>query len=71
MPRTLVVFFRVLDGQVPVLDWLVTLPDGNVAAVVSHGIEKERAVPPIEIDRAIERRRRFIAKPAAHTFVQE
>ena len=37
--------------------------DGNVAAVVSHGLEKERVVPPEEIDRAIERRRKFISDP--------
>ena len=41
---------------------------GNIAAVVSHGIEKERVVPPLEIDRAIHRRRKFMSNPAAHTF---
>jgi len=41
---------------------------GAVAAVVSHGLVKERAVPPKEIDRAIERKQRFKVNPAKHTF---
>ena len=40
---------------------------GAIAAVVSHGLVKERVVPSKEIDRAIERRKRFIANPARHT----
>ena len=40
---------------------------GNVAAVVSHGIVKERAVPPVEIERAIVRRTQFLADPLRHT----
>lgn len=39
---------------------------GTVAAVVAHGIVKESAVPPREIDRAIESKRRFEANPAKH-----
>ncbi len=39
---------------------------GTVAAVVAHGIVKEGAVPPNEIDRAIERKKRFEANPAKH-----
>jgi phage-related protein len=41
---------------------------GNVAAVLSHGIVKERAVPPREIDVAVKRRQQFIANPEQHTF---
>jgi phage-related protein len=41
---------------------------GTTAAVVSHGLVKERVVPPKEIDRAIERKRRFGANPPLHTF---
>ena len=41
---------------------------GNVAAVVSHGITKEDRVPPVEIQRAIERRRNFEASPTTHTY---
>jgi DNA-binding XRE family transcriptional regulator len=33
---------------------------------MSHGIVKERAVPPKEIDRALERKKRFEANPAKH-----
>jgi len=40
---------------------------GNVAAVLSHGLTKEREVPPREIEEAIERRRKFEADPAKHT----
>ena len=39
---------------------------GAVAAIVSHGIVKERAFPPKEIDRALERKKRFEANPAKH-----
>jgi|SRR5580658_5603307 phage-related protein len=39
---------------------------GAIAAVVAHGIVKESAAPPREIDRAIERKRRFEANPAKH-----
>ena len=41
---------------------------GNVAAVLSHGLTKERAVPPREIELAIKRRVRFLANPTKHTF---
>jgi phage-related protein len=41
---------------------------GNVAAVVSHGIVKEDRVPSVEIDRALERKRRFEANPNKHTY---
>jgi phage-related protein len=37
------------------------------AVVVSHGIVKERKVPPREIDKAIERKRKFMANPKRHT----
>jgi hypothetical protein len=40
---------------------------GNVAAVVSHGLIKERVVPSIEIERAKQRRAAFLADPAKHT----
>ena len=41
---------------------------GATAAVVSHGLVKERVVPPKEIDRAVERKKRFEANPAKHTY---
>ncbi len=40
----------------------------SVATVVSHGVVKESAVPPKEIDRAVERKRRFEANPSRHTY---
>jgi phage-related protein len=41
---------------------------GNVAAVLSNGIVKEDCVPPIEIDKAIQRRKNFEKEPKAHTY---
>ena len=40
---------------------------GDVAAVLAHGIIKESAVSPKEIERAIERKRRFELNPKIHT----
>ena len=40
----------------------------KVAAVLSHGLQKEKAVPPKEIDLAVKRKERFIADPKKHTF---
>lgn len=40
---------------------------GRVAAVLSHGLTKERQVPPKEIDQAVERKRKFAANPKKHT----
>jgi len=44
---------------------------GRTAAVVSHGLVKEAAVPPKEIDKAIERKRKFEKNPKAHTHEEE
>jgi phage-related protein len=41
---------------------------GAIAAVVSHGLVKERVVPPKEIDRAVARKKRFEANPQRHTY---
>ena len=41
---------------------------GAMAAVVSHGLVKERGVPSKEIDHAVERKKRFEANPAKHTY---
>lgn len=40
-------------------------------AVISHGITKEGAVPPREIDLAIERKRRYAGAPEKHTYREE
>ena len=44
---------------------------GHVAAVLAHGIIKESAVPPKEIERTIERNRRFELNPKQHTHEEE
>lgn len=44
---------------------------GRQAAVLSHGIVKERRVPPVEIDRALARKAAFEADPQRHTFSME
>jgi phage-related protein len=41
---------------------------GTSAAVVSHGLAKERVIPSREIDRAVARKKRFAANPARHTY---
>lgn len=41
---------------------------GKDVAVVSHGLTKERQVPPREIDLAIGRKKKFEANPKRHTF---
>jgi hypothetical protein len=41
---------------------------GRNVIVISHGLKKEREVPPLEIERAMERRMKFEADPTAHTF---
>ena len=40
----------------------------QLAVVVSHGLTKEQQVPPREIDKAIERMKKFEANPKRHTF---
>ncbi|HEY3323947.1 MAG TPA: type II toxin-antitoxin system RelE/ParE family toxin [Planctomycetota bacterium] len=39
---------------------------GAIAAVVSHGLTKENAVPASEIDRALERKAKFLKDPPRH-----
>lgn len=41
--------------------------NGKAVAILSHGLVKERAVPPKEIDRALERKKKFEADPKRHT----
>ena len=119
MPRTLVVFYKDREGNVPVLEWLDSLPvkiqdkcvvkferlralghelrrpeadllrngvyelrvgregmnyrilyffHGRVAAVLAHGLTKEQEVPVKDIERALERKRRFEQDPDGHTY---
>ncbi len=44
---------------------------GRAAAVVSHGLVKAAAVPPKEIEKAIERKRKFEKNPKAHTYEED
>ena len=41
---------------------------GKAFAVVSHGLAKERDVPSKEIDRAVERRKKFESDPVSRAF---
>ncbi|MFZ4766307.1 MAG: type II toxin-antitoxin system RelE/ParE family toxin [Roseimicrobium sp.] len=41
---------------------------GTTAAIISHGMVKESAVPPKEIEKAIERKKQFESNPAKHAF---
>jgi putative component of toxin-antitoxin plasmid stabilization module len=40
---------------------------GNIAAIVCNGLMKEREVPPIEIERAIARRKQYLTDPLHHS----
>lgn len=43
---------------------------GREAVVISHGLIKQQAiVPPIEIERAVRRKRAFTASPVRHTHI--
>ena len=44
---------------------------GNIAAVVSHGIVKEAKVPPKEIEKAIERMKKFERNSKVHTYEEK
>jgi hypothetical protein len=41
---------------------------GKNVVVVSHGLKKESEVSAVEVNRAIERKGKFEADPAAHTY---
>ncbi len=40
---------------------------GREAVILSHGLVKERVVPPKEIERAIGRKKKFETAPQKHT----
>ena len=42
---------------------------GRNVAVLAHAITKENEIPVVEIKRAVERKIKFAARPAAHTFI--
>lgn len=41
---------------------------GKVAAILAHGLVKESEVPKAEIERAIERKKRFEENPKEHSY---
>lgn len=41
---------------------------GREMAVLAHALTKEKEVPDVDIDRAIERRRKFESDPGSHTY---
>jgi len=41
---------------------------GTAAVIVSHGLTKERQVPPREIDLAVRRKEQFDASPKRHAY---
>jgi len=43
----------------------------NIAAVVSHGLIKERRVAAKDINRAIERKQKFVENPKLHAWEEE
>ena len=44
--------------------------DRNVA-VLSHSITKEDSIPPVEIERAMKRKRQFEQHPEKHTYAED
>ncbi|MDJ0658151.1 MAG: type II toxin-antitoxin system RelE/ParE family toxin [Crocosphaera sp.] len=43
----------------------------NQAIIISHGLIKERKVPPLEIEQAIKNKTKFEQNPEIHTYSQE
>ena len=48
--------------------WMPYFFHGRIAAVVSHGLVKEAEVSAKEIEKAIERKRKFEKDPKSHTY---
>ena len=44
---------------------------GRIAAVISHGLVKEDEVPPVEIEKAIQKKQKFEKNPDARSHEQE
>ena len=44
---------------------------GSTAAVISHGLVKERAVPAKEIKRAVEQKTRFEQEPEKYSYLED
>jgi len=44
---------------------------GRNVAILAHSLTKEDAIPPVEIERALKRKREFEADPAEHTYEED
>lgn len=44
---------------------------GRSVAILAHSLTKDKAIPKADIERALERKRRFEADPEAHTYREE
>lgn len=44
---------------------------GTAAAVLSHGLQKEQAVPDRDIELAVRRKRKFVLAPKRHTWEEQ
>ena len=44
---------------------------GRDVAVLGHSLTKEAAIPPVEIERALKRKRLFEAQPKEHTYGED
>ncbi|GCA76142.1 hypothetical protein MiTe_02982 [Microcystis aeruginosa NIES-2520] len=122
MPKIQLIFYQDERGNIPILEWLDSLPDKaqnkcfvkleilaelghelrrpeadflrdkiyelrvnfqginyrviyffykNQSVVISHGIIKEKEVPPLEIEQAIKNKTKFEKNPELYTYFQE
>ena len=44
---------------------------GRNVAVLSHSLTKEDSIPPVEIERALKRKRQFEQNPEKHTYAED
>jgi len=65
VPRTRVLLYKEEDGSCPFVEWFSELP---VKIQDKCYLRLERLVPLKEIDRAVERKKRFEADPPKHTY---
>ncbi len=44
---------------------------GRNVAILAHGLTKEKRVPPVDIDRAVARKKRFEGNPETHSYRED
>lgn len=44
---------------------------GRNVAILAHGLTKEKRVPPVDIDRAVARKKRFEGDPETHSYRED